>query len=131
MRVLITGSRDWTDIGTLHAALNNTYGTWKENSSDDPEFVVVHGAARGADTMADEWAHNLGCVESRVTREPYPADWERYGRAAGHKRNQEMLDTSIDLVLAFPLGRSPGTRGCVRLAKKAGIPVKQFQPKLW
>lgn len=132
MRVLVTGSRDWSDGKTLYDALSYTYLDWKRSGPPySEEFVVVHGAARGADTLAQAWVESVGSQDAYITAESYPAEWERYGAAAGHKRNKVMVDTGIDLCLAFPLGKSPGTRGCMRLAKKAGIPVKQFQPKLW
>lgn len=131
MRVLVTASRDWSDELIIHSALGSAYKEWMLHHLDDPEFVVVQGGARGGDTIADQWAQEKGRIDPRIRSEIHRADWDRYGRSAGHKRNQEMIDTGIDLVLAFPLGRSPGTRGCMRIAKKAGIPVKQFQPKLW
>jgi hypothetical protein len=132
MRVLVTGSRDWSDPGIINKALIQAYSWWTEIDPWGTEFVVVHGAARGADTMADEWACTQAATEPRIKPESHPADWERYGNAAGHKRNQEMLDTGIDLVLAFQWSeKSPGTKGCVRMAKRMGIPVKQFKPKLW
>lgn len=53
----------------------------------------------------------------------YPADWDRYGRSAGHRRNAQMVADGADLCLAFPLGESRGTRGCMRLASQAGIRV--------
>lgn len=135
MRVLVTGSREWNDDQTLYDALNQTYQAWLQSPVRDSEFVVVHGGARGADALADQWTKDCALVSfggcGPILCESHPADWDRYGRAAGHRRNQEMIDTKIDLVLAFPLGRSPGTRGCMKMAKKAGIPVRQFQPKLW
>ena len=131
MRVLVTASREWSWPEVLHAALTDTYREWTKSCPDDTEFVVVHGKARGGDIMADEWARAAAVQDSRVRPEEHPADWERYGLAAGHLRNQEMVDAKADRCLAFPWGRSTGTRGCMKMAKKADIPVKQFQPKLW
>jgi YspA, cpYpsA-related SLOG family len=133
MRVLVTGSRDWSDGKTLQDALTYTYLDWKK--SDPPaeeDFVVVHGAARGADTLAGAWVESIGKVDTHIKVETHPANWEKYGNVAGHKRNQEMLDTGIDLVLAFQVGKSPGTKGCVKMAKRMDIVVKEFcPPKLW
>jgi hypothetical protein len=58
------------------------------------------------------------------TAEPHPADWAQHGKAAGMIRNREMVALGADVVLAFPLGRSPGTRGCIRTAEEAGLTVK-------
>jgi hypothetical protein len=131
VRVLVTASRDWADKDTLVSALSAVYLEWKKTAGQDTEFVVVQGGARGGDAMAEGWATAMATLDSRVRSETHPADWARYGRAAGHIRNQEMIDTGIDRTLAFPLGRSPGTRGCMRLAKKAGVPVKQYAPRPW
>lgn len=79
--------------------------------------VVIHGAADGADLLAGQWAWN-----AEVAVVECPADWSRYGRSAGPRRNAEMLrDHKPDAVLAFPGGR--GTEGMVALALKAGVPV--------
>jgi hypothetical protein len=82
---------------------------------------VVHGGARGADALVDEIARNWGW-----TPEVHPADWDLYGRSAGHRRNAEMVALGADVCLAFPLGVSSGTRGCMRLAASAGIFVANF-----
>jgi hypothetical protein len=133
MRVLVTGSRDWSDGKTLYDALSYTYLDWKKsNPSGGEEFIVVHGAARGADTIAGSWVKAMARADAHITVETHPADWAKYGNVAGHKRNQEMLDTGIDLVLAFQVNNSPGTKGCIRMARKMSIPVKEFHtPKLW
>jgi SLOG family YspA-like protein len=110
MRLLVCGSRDWTDINRLWATL-------------DPLIpaidVVIEGGARGADLMAAAWANHRGIAVER-----YPADWKAYGKAAGYKRNEQMLaEGRPDLVIAFPLGESRGTWMMVRLARGAGVPV--------
>jgi hypothetical protein len=78
--------------------------------------VLVHGAASGADAMAGRWAGANG-----VSVTTFPADWNRYGRSAGPRRNQAMVDSEPDLVVAFPGGR--GTADMVRRAEAAGIRV--------
>lgn len=118
MRILVTGSRDWTDWRALTDALIETGG-----STMNPDVTVVHGGARGADMMADEIAETRGWL-----REPHPADWGRYGKAAGPIRNQEMVDAGADVCLAFYLPGLPckGTSDCDRRAVKAGIPVTRI-----
>lgn len=69
----------------------------------------------GADMLADEVAWALG-----LRTEPHPADW-RLGRKAGLRRNIEMLETGVDMVLAFHDGVSPGTAHTLREAGKRGI----------
>lgn len=119
MRVLVTGSRNWTDRKAIEDELDYLYYDFPFR-----HLTVVHGGARGADTIAAEWAAARG---SHVTAERHPAEWERHGKSAGHRRNAEMVALGADICLAFPIGESRGTRGCIEMAKKAGIPVKVIE----
>ncbi len=96
LRILVCGDRRWEDRETIEKVLGEYLPS-----------TVVHGACRGADTIAGEVARELGChVVS------YPAKWTEFGKGAGPIRNQKMLEeTTPDLVLAFheDLGRSKGT----------------------
>lgn len=111
MRVLVCGDRNWTDEDGIRRVLKGLI---------EP-LVVIHGGARGADSLAGKVAEELGHEV-----EVYPADWQRYGKAAGVLRNQQMLDEGKpDFVLAFhaDLSRSKGTADMVRRAVAAGITV--------
>lgn len=78
---------------------------------------LVHGCARGADTLAGRWARTR-----RITVQAFPADWDRHGKAAGMIRNRAMLALGRpDIVVAFPGGR--GTANMVALAVAARVPV--------
>ena len=107
MRVLVCGGREYDDKARVFAVLDEI----------NPTFVI-HGNARGADSLAHEWAisrhrHGVAC----------PANWARDGRRAGPLRNQRMLGHGPDLIIAFPGGR--GTADMVARAQKAGIPVRE------
>lgn len=79
--------------------------------------TIIHGAARGADTLGELWGLKHG-----KNLEPYPADWGRFGLSAGPRRNQEMLTKGKpDLVVAFPGGK--GTADMVRRSRRAGVRV--------
>jgi hypothetical protein len=81
--------------------------------------VVIEGESRGADKLAALWASRRS-----IPLEPYPADWDRWGMAAGPKRNRQMLiEGKPDLVVAFPGG--DGTADMVRQARKAGVRVRE------
>ena len=110
-RILVTGSRDWDDTLRISVAL---YNAWKRLGFHKGA-TLVHGDAPGADTIArDIWRDN-GLID-----EPHPADWSQ-GKSAGPRRNQQMVDLGADLCLAFPKGKSAGTRHCIRAAQQAGI----------
>jgi YspA, cpYpsA-related SLOG family len=82
--------------------------------------LLVHGACpRGADAIAAACAARTPGYQI----EAHPADWRRYGRAAGYRRNAEMVALGADGCAAFIRGRSPGSTSAVRLAAAAGIPV--------
>lgn len=84
-----------------------------------PSSTVVHGAARGVDRIAGQEAEKLGLLV-----EAHPADWDRFGKSAGYRRNAEMIALGADLVLAFWDGKSRGTQHTIELARGAGIPVE-------
>lgn len=112
-RVLVCGGRDFADRRDLFATLDDL-------TEVDSFAVIIHGGARGADSLAGEWADLRG-----VQADCYPADWKKHGRAAGPLRNQLMLDEGKpDVVVAFAGGR--GTADMIARAKKAGIPVLRF-----
>lgn len=111
--VLVSGDRNWQYYGAIEGVL-------KDLAHLQSYWRLIHGAARGADSMADLAGHELGMD---VT--PVPADWKTHGRAAGPIRNRKMLDMKPDLVVAFHnnLEKSRGTKDCVVEARLRGIPV--------
>lgn len=115
-RILICGDREWTNESLMRQEI-------RRFSDMFGPFLLVHGAARGADTMA-----GAICEEMGFPVEAYPADWKRYGRAAGPIRNQQMLDTGPDFVLAFHghLNESKGTKHMVEIARKASVTTMIF-----
>lgn len=118
-RVLVTGSRDWTDLLTLDRALGAEQGL---AVIDQKRLVVVHGGARGADAMADIWA-----VRNGVAVERHPARWRLggvYNPYAGLVRNREMVKAGADVCLAFIRSGSRGASHCAQLAVEAGIRVE-------
>ena len=83
------------------------------------EAVIVHGGAPGADRTAGFLADDFGFAV-----EEHPAEWEKHGKRAGFLRNVEMLESGVDLVLAFWDGASRGTKHMIDEARKRGIPVE-------
>lgn len=111
-RVLVTGSRDWTDYGVIEGALLRYASPWD---------TVVHGGAPGADAIAVQaWQAHGGDVECH----PYPSG---SGKRGGYLRNKEMVDAGADLCLAFIKDNSRGATMCAGLAEAAGIPVKIYR----
>lgn len=122
MRILLTGSRNWTNEELLWGALG---AYLPHRGSLMHTAVLVHG---GCPTGADEIASLIWTAAGGL-EEVHPADWAKHGRAAGPIRNQHMVNLGADICLAFPLGPSRGTRHCMAAAEKAGIPVLNFGDK--
>ena len=120
MRILVTGSREWTDWRLLHEVLEEiTKGIYA------CEITLVHGAClSGADALAGDLARCAGWTE-----ECHPADWNLHGKAAGPIRNQEMTDLGADICVAFfkTGAGNKGTGHCAARAEAAGIPVRRVE----
>ncbi|WP_208023937.1 SLOG family protein [Mycobacterium marinum] len=132
-RILITGSREWTDVDRIRSAID----LYRPRGGG--QCIIVHGdCPSGADEIADRICR---CEGWHVER--HPAEWERacdeschhkprirrgkpYCPMAGHLRNQKMVDLGADVCLAFPMSGSRGTWDCVRRARVASIPVVVF-----
>lgn len=108
MRILFTGSRHWNNAAPVAAIINSL----------PDHAIVIHGAARGLDSLAGSLAEQRG-----LTVESYPADWNRYGRSAGIRRNEYMASLGADICFAFPLQGSKGTKHMVTHARGLNIPV--------
>lgn len=131
IRILITGSRVWPHEKAIGAAISSfiVNGLGMLPGIDDLcDIVIVHGdCPTGADHFADKWAEDHIIPEGGAI-ERHPANWPRYRRGAGPKRNQHMVDLGANVCLAFPMPGGRGTQDCMRRARKAGIPVIQFKP---
>lgn len=91
--------------------------------------IVVHGAARGADTIAGVVAEELGLLVK-----PYPADWDTYGKTAGPIRNSQMLNMEHpDFIFSFHnnIEVSKGTKHMVDIALRANKTVIHYGNKSW
>lgn len=129
MRIGVTGGRGYDDADAIIAVLQPL----------PADAVLVHGAAPGADQQSAYFWEYWG----RET-EPHPADWagpcratctpghrrprgfDTYCPAAGTYRNQEMVDSGLDQLIAFPGGR--GTADMVRRSVAAGVKVHWVTP---
>jgi len=122
-KILVTGSREFTDFTVIQRALSV-----ERALANGERMIVIHGAAKGADSIAGELARlAYNCSEVSV-----PADWANDPKSgplgAGPVRNRVMLALGPDVVLAFYKdgAKNIGTRGMVAEARKAGIEVKEW-----
>lgn len=134
-RILMTGSRGWEDTRSISGAIRRALKFLKKEADGS---TLVHGAARGADTLAAEIAEELG-----LETEAHPANWKihndncpkeepsnggcwqgRYSCSrAGFRRNQEMIDSGVDILLAFIKDESSGATGTLNSWLKEDRPT--------
>lgn len=111
-KVVVAGGRDFNDYELLKETLN--YLLQKKL----PDVEIVSGAARGADSLGERYAQEYNLSIHRK-----PADWDRYGKSAGYRRNAEMAKYA-DAAVCFWDGKSRGTKHMIDLAEKEGLQVK-------
>jgi SLOG family YspA-like protein len=108
MKLVIAGSRTFTNYQLLCQTL----------APDRHRITaVIHGGARGADQLGFRWA-----VRHHVRSRCFAADWERFGKVAGVRRNHQMAQAG-DLLIAFWDERSAGTRHMISCMQQLGKPV--------
>lgn len=127
-RTLVTGGRDYTSVHAIHYILGRIWCRWyaMNNAQVTTHMAIIHGAHwEGLDAIAADWAR----CQARVSEEPWPADWKRYGRSAGPRRNTEMvLGSDWTLALVFPGGR--GTDDCAGKIVATGRQLIDFRTAL-
>lgn len=118
--ILISGYRDWHNYAKFCLEIKYLISRLARPLT----FIV--GDAKGVDEMCIRY-----CKEFGHKYKIFNADWDRHGKAAGPKRNQEMIDYISALVpiserkmIAFLHDRSIGTKGCIEMAKRAFFTVK-------
>lgn len=112
VRVIIAGSRDFTDYKFLEQECDHLLQNIQEN------IVIVSGTANGADKLGEKYAQDKG-----YKLDKYPANWNLYGKSAGYKRNAQMADNA-DALIAFWDGKSKGTQHMINLATEKGLQVR-------
>ena len=106
--VIISGSRDFNDYNLLKRKVNQ----YLEEKRKTHKIVIVSGNARGADKLGEKYANEEG-----FQLEIYKADWDKYGKCAGYKRNEQMAEVG-DAVIAFWDEVSKGTKHMIDIMKE-------------
>lgn len=121
MIVLVTGGRDYLDVERVCATLDDLH-------AESPVGLLIHGGARGADTLAAQWATGRGIHTAEVK-----ALWGVRGSKAGPLRNVAMVKMAAFLasggasvvVVAFRGGA--GTNHCKQTARAHGLTVLEVE----
>ncbi|MHB1107262.1 MAG: DUF2493 domain-containing protein [Lutibacter sp.] len=116
IKVIIAGGRNFEEFDKLCQVCD-------EFLQDQDNIEIVSGAYKGTDLLGERYA-----VERNHQIKQFPADWRRYGKSAGLKRNNEMA-AYADALIAFWDAKSKGTKNMIDLAKQAGLKVRIYNYK--
>lgn len=139
LRILVTGSRYWRHPILIERALTQA-------APPNRRIIIVHGqcdprtpegrpvpwdkaASWDGELLGADWHAHVAAIRLGWETDPHPANWTLYGKRAGHIRNAEMVKLGADVCLGFPLDDSSGTKGCLKLAVDANIPVRSYPMK--
>lgn len=114
-KVIVAGSRGFNNYALLKRKLDNIL------ANIEGEIEIVSGTARGADQLGEQYASENGLLIKRM-----PAEWDRYGKSAGYKRNEEMAKYASPEggCVVFWDGVSAGTGHMIDLARKYNLKLR-------
>lgn len=110
MKVCVTGSQNFTDYNLMAEVLDAIL------ANRHPNITIISGKARGADRLGEIYAKSKGYSVLQ-----FPAEWEKYGRNAGFKRNALMV-SHADVCVIFWDGKSKVTQHMISLCEKQNVP---------
>lgn len=113
-RIVIAGSRDFENYELAKGFIDFCIS----DISKKYRIIFISGGCRGADALGEKYARENG-----YPLEIYPADWKKYGKSAGPKRNRQMAEI-YDYVICFWDGQSRGTKSMINYARKLNKPIK-------
>lgn len=120
VRIIVCGGRHFNDYDRMKDEIDNIITCLKKRYVKSIEIVSGHCA--GADQLGEKYAEECG-YPCKV----FPANWERYGRAAGPIRNSEMVkyasEAEVPVVVAFRSAKTRGTNDTVKKATQKGFKV--------
>jgi len=108
MNIAIVGSRTFKDYDLLINTMRRFQGEID---------TIVSGGATGADSLGKRFADYW-----HIATMIFKPDWDKYGKSAGFRRNQHIVDYS-DMVVAFWDGKSKGTKDTIEKARVAKKPT--------
>jgi hypothetical protein len=113
-KVAVIGSRTFDDYGYMKETLDTLM----------PIDLIVSGGAKGADSMAEQYA-----AENGIPTLVFKPDWKKHGKIAGFLRNTTIVEES-NTVVAFWDGKSNGTKNSLDTAKRLNktVIIKLFGP---
>ena len=112
-KIVVCGGRDFCDYELMSQKLDLFF-----SNMDKAQITIVSGCAKGADSFAIVYAEQHGYQILRM-----PADWNKFGKSAGYRRNEAMAKIATHIV-AFHDDKSSGTKHMINLAIERQLPLK-------
>jgi len=119
-KVVVAGGRTFNDLKLMTTVCDKMLSRKKETHS----IEIVSGTANGADKLGEAYAYSRGYAVKR-----FPADWDGFGKAAGHIRNKQMA-MYADAVIVFWDLRSRGARHMISIARTKELPLTVIKYEL-
>ncbi len=113
-RIIVAGCRDFKNYNLAKGYINKCI----KNLKEDYTLIFLSGGCRGADSLGERYAKENGYI-----LEIYPANWKKYGKLAGPKRNKLMAEI-CDFVICFWDGKSSGTKSMIDYAQILNKPIR-------
>lgn len=111
MKVIIAGGRNFRNYDLLQKKCDVLLRNQKN-------IEIVSGGAKGADYWGECYAE-----DNNLRLKIFKADWDKYGKSAGYRRNVQMAEYA-DALIAFWDGKSKGTGHMINIAKEHNLKVR-------
>ena len=127
MRILIVGSKNWTNYDELMRNITVAIEDITQRNPDDNKIVFVHTGIAGAENMVTEY---IGKVERYMKQKGFSVKEElvrnKYSGNAMDKvtSDYDMISSGVDCALVFIRQSCKRSEYCLRLIKELDIPVK-------
>ena len=118
MRMIVAGGRNFNDKNLFEKVMRDKFKELQGKCYSIKENIeIVSGMASGADTLGKEFAERWGLKLAK-----FPADWDKFGKSAGYKRNEQMAEYA-EALIAIRENNSKGTSHMIDIARKKGLKV--------
>lgn len=117
-KLIICGSREFNDYEYLKSACDYNL----QDKRKTHNIIIISGAARGADSLGEKYAE-----ENNFRLIKIPAEWDKYGKRAGHLRNAKMAEIANACIGFVVKGvKCPGTENMLKIATEKNLLVRRF-----
>ena len=113
-KVIIAGSRGFSNYKLLHEQCNKFLREKRKTHN----IIIISGGARGADKLGEKYSQDEG-----FALEVFKANWDKYGKSAGFRRNEQMGEVA-DALIAFWDGKSHGTKHMIDIMNDKKLEVR-------